>query len=60
MPMVGMSAPFILSRNGRKVRNPIRVALSVIAMASNSQNPRALGAAVAIGGWLEAALDIPR
>ena len=50
MPIVGRSAPFIFNRNGRNVRNPIRVALSIIAIESSSGKPCPSGAA----GWFAA------
>jgi hypothetical protein len=39
MPISGTAAPFACSRNGRKVRKPIRVALSRIPIASSRPNP---------------------
>ena len=42
-PITGKSAPFARSRNGRKVRNPIRVALSMMPIASSSGKPRPAG-----------------
>src|SRR4051795_2395547 len=49
-PTVGSSAPLSFSRNGRKVRNPIRVALSIIAIDSSSGNPRPPAAGGGGGG----------
>jgi len=40
VPIIGRSAPLIFDRNGRNVRNPMRVALSIMAIASSSQKPR--------------------
>jgi hypothetical protein len=41
---VGRSAPLIFNRKGRNVRNPMRAALSVVAIASSSEKPRPIGA----------------
>ena len=50
MPIIGRSAPLLFSRNGKKVRNPMRVALSIIAIASSSEKPRPIGTHPAIAG----------
>ena len=55
IPIVGRSAPFSFSRNGRKVRNPIRVALSIIAIDSSSGNPRPLAAGCPVAAVFSAA-----
>src|SRR3954465_15603882 len=47
-PTVGSDAPFAVSRNGRNVRNPMRVALSMIPIESSTGNPPAVGKALAL------------
>ena len=61
MPIVGRSAPFIFNRNGKKVRNPIRVALSIIAIASSSRKSVSLSAPPPqSAGFRRSLLDVAR